>query len=289
MFSRFTSSLFVGAVASFLTVSTIHADIAEIDKIESLRDYLRKDTLVLLNVGDTLFSPSSMLSDNQWREYFVERANEVAMTPEAAKVAIDEVKALIVEKVPKATPESVTAAFVANLQREEIPILGFSKRCFATTYAPNNDLITYNQLLKLDIDLVKTLSFYPAEEYQNDAHAFKYGMIFTNKNPIGPAILEFLANNNLAPAYIIVVGDELIDLEEAEQSLSSINIAFQGLRYGYIDERKKAFDKDLGTIQFFAFYNEGKLLSDEEALQIREADPNFDYSTYLDEWIRQKS
>lgn len=289
MFSRLTISFFAGVVASFLSVSTIHADIVEIDKIESLRDYLHKDTLVLLNVGDTLFSPSSMLADNQWREYFVEKVNEVAITPEAAQSAIDEVKALIVEKVPKKTPEPVTAEFVANLQKEETPVLGYSKRCFSTTYAPNNDLITYNQLLKLNIDLAKTLSFYPVKAYQNDAHAFKYGMIFTNKNPIGPAILEFLAHNNLAPASIILVGDGLADLEEAEQSLSSTNIAFQGLRYGHIDERKKGFDKDLGTIEFFAFYNEGKLLSDEEALQIRQANPNFDYTAFLEEWIRQRN
>lgn len=288
MISRIISSLFVGAVSSFLAVSTIHADIVEIDKIESISDYLRKDTLVLLNVGDTLFSPSSMLSDNQWREYFVERVNEVAKTPEAAKVIVDEVKALIVEKIPKTTPESATAAFVSNLQREKIPVLGFSKRCFATTYAPRNDLITYNQLLNLDIDLVKTLSYYHAKEYQNDAHAFKYGMIFTNKNPIGPAVLEFLANNNLAPAHIIVVGDELIDLEEAELSLNSVNITSQGLRYSHIDQRKNAFDKDLGTIEFFAFYNDGKLLSDEEALQIKKANLGFDYTAYLDQWIRQK-
>lgn len=283
MFSRLMIAL------SFLTVSPIYASIAEIDKIESLTSYLHKDTLVLLNVGDTLFSPSSMLADNQWREYFVERANAVAMTSEAAQSAIDEVKALIVEKVPKATPEPVTAEFVASLQKGEVPVFGFSKRCFATSYAPNNDLITYNQLLRLNIDLVKTLSYYPAQEYQNEAHAFKYGMIFTNKNPIGPAIIEFLVNNNHTPAHIIVVGDALSDLEEAEQTLSAIHVTFQGLRYGRIDARKKDFDRDLGTIEFFAFYNEGKLLTDEEAMQLRQANPAFDPSAALDEWICQRN
>lgn len=289
MLKNFKKSFIGLMTVSCLAISSVQAEIAEIEKIESLKSYVKDDTLVLLNVGDTLFSPSSMLSDNQWREYFVERANAVAATPKAAQAAIDEVKALIVERIPKVTPEEGTAAFIADLQNDKIAVLGYTKRSYATSYAPHNDLITYNQLLKLNIDLVKTLSYYAAKEYQNEAHAFKYGMIFSNKNPIGPAILEFLSNNNLSPKRIIVVGDELIDLQEAEESLSGTEIEFQGLRYSHIDARKQAFDKDLGTIQFFAYYNEGKLLSDEEAMVIRKANPNVDYTALLDNWIRQRS
>ncbi len=276
------------AISFLLATSVLQAEIEEIQKIDSVKNYLQENTLVLLNVGDTLFSAPSMLADNQWREYFVERANQITTNPEAAKNVIDEVKALIVEKIPKMTPEANTADFIAKLQNEKTPVFGYSMRNYSTTYAPNNDQITYNQLINLNIDLLKTLVYYPAKEYQNGSHAFKYGIIFTNKNPIGPAIVEFLARNDLKPSRIILVGDDLADLKQAQQALSALNIDFQGLRYGRIDERKKSFDKDLGTIEFFAFYNDGKLLSDEEAAQIRAATPHVNYSAKLEEWIRQR-
>lgn len=74
-------------------------------------------------------------------------------------------------------------------------------------------------------------------------------------------------------------------LEEAEVAFQAAGIAFQGLRYSRIDDRKNAFDHNLATLQFFAYINENLLLTDEEAIQIRQNTHDIDYETLLDKWI----
>lgn len=271
-------------IISCLLFSSLYGEIAEIQTIESVKPYVQDNTLVLLNVGDTLFAPSSMLADYQWREHFVQRANQL-LGESKAKPVIDLVKGIIVEKIPKIPPEKVTPSFIAELQKSKIPVLGYTERFFSTSYAPNNGKITSQQLLNIGIDLEKTLSYFPAKDYQNDKYAFQYGMIFSNKNPMGPALVDFFQNQGIAPAYVILVDDDVKALKIAEENLSSLNIKFIGLRYGQGDERKKEFDKTLGTIQFFAYINENRLMTDEEALQEREKSSEVNWEECLDAWI----
>jgi len=274
-----------GLICSLSIISHLNAEITEIAEIKSVKNSIKDNSLVFLNVGDTLFSPSSMLADNQWREYFVERTNQLISEPVAAQRVIDKVKGLIVEKVPKVTPEEATPEFIAQLQNEEIPVYGYTQRNFSTSYAKNNGFITSNHLLKMGIDLNKSLSYDSIQEYHNASHDFQYGILFSNKNLPGPAIVEFITSRGENPSIVIVVDDSLKTLEEIGSALATAGIDYQGLRYGRIDSRKNAFDPQIGTIQFFAFINENRLLTDSEAMQIRDENPETDYQAELYSWI----
>lgn len=271
-------------ILSLLVFSSIYGEIAEIQTIESLKPYVQDNTVVFLNVGDTLFAPSSMLADYKWRQYFVERANLVLGESKAAPV-IDLVKGIIVEKIPKITPEKGTAAFIESLQKDQIPVLGYTERFFSTSYAPNNGKITSQQLINIGIDLEKTLKFFPAKDYQNEKYAFQYGMLFSNKTPMGPAIVDFFQTEGLKPARVILVDDATEALESSGKALAPLNIDFVGLRYAKSDEWKKSFDTTLGTIEFFSYMTENKLMSDEEAQQVKEKNPNVNWEERLDVWI----
>lgn len=295
MYNKFFNKLFMGALVSMhsifslLPFSMLQGQITEINEITSIKNYIQDDSLVLLNVGDTLFSPSSMLADNQWREYFVKRVNAVITDPKAAKSIIDEVKGIIVEKVPKVCPEAVTPSFIADLQNNKVPVLGYSQREIATSYAPNNGEITSNHLLKMGIDLHKTLSYYPTDEFNRSDLAFQYGIIFTNKNPLGPSIATFLLSRDTLTTNVILVDDSVDSLKEAEEILETAGIAFQGLRYNLIANRKSSFDHNLAIIEFFAFMDKNQLMTDEEALQIQNNNPNTDYDALLNQWILKKA
>lgn len=262
------------------------AEIIEIESIASLQNYVEKEDLVFLNVGETLFSPSCMLADNQWRIYFVECVNELVPQQEIAQAIIDEVKGWVVETVPKTTPESITPIVVADLQNQQISVLGYTQRQIATTYAPHNGLIVSRHLLSMGIDLEKSITYFNILPYSNEKHEFKYGIIFTNKHPVGPAVVELVHNLALSlPLQVIMVDDDLEVLKETEGMLNSSNIAFVGLRYSRTDARKIAFDSDIANIQFFSFMNENKLLSDAEALSIRTRTSEVDYQAKLNGWI----
>lgn len=280
----FSALLLGNALVMPFFASQLNGEIIEIESIASLQDYVEKDGLVLLNVGETLFSPSCMLADNQWRIYFVERVNELVAQQEIAQALIDEVKGLIVEMVPKTTPEPITSSVVANLQDSQIPVLGYSQRQMVTTYAPKNGLIVSRHLLSMGIDLAKSLDYFDAAPYSNEKHDFQYGIIFTNKHPVGPAVVEFL-HKVAQPSQVIMVDDDLEVLNEIGEILEPLNIAYLGLRYGRTDARKVAFDNDVANIQFFSFIQENRLLSDAEAIDILSETSEVDYQAKLNDWI----
>lgn len=254
----------------------------EIDHIDLVKDYVGEDhTYVFLNVGRTLFTPSSHLSDYQFRQYFTKRVEELIQDAEQANALVDKVKALIVENIPKEASEKSTASVVADLQENKAIVFGLTRRSFSTSYAPENGKIISKHLNSLGIDLTLTYSYYPAEEY-NEKYAFQYAILFTNKDFAGKAIVDFILKQSVLPLRIVVVNDSKKDLEEIAKSLEPFGIEFIGLRYSKNDSLKKAFDLDLAIIEFMAYIHEGKLLTNEEAKNLRSST---DYKILLDDWI----
>lgn len=275
--------LFLFCFSSFAT-----GKIYEIEKIENVEKYITQDQVIFLNVGGTLFSAPTMLADNQFREYFVARTNNLITHPKTAQAIIDEVKGSIVERIPKVPPEEITPSVLKRLQKNKVPVLGYTQRNFTTTYAPQNGRVTNMHLINMRIFLENAFSYYPATEYHNKSHDFQYGILFTNKNPLGPALIEFF-NQTKYPQHVIIVDDHISVLEEAENTLAAHAIETIGLRYNRVDAHKKAFNADVATIQFFAFINDNKFLSDQEALEIKMQNQEVDFQSKLDAWILQRA
>jgi hypothetical protein len=99
-------------------------------------------------------------------------------------------------------------------------------------------------------------------------------------------VVSFLKQSGRHPAYVIIVDNSQDALESAQEALDAVGIPFIGIRYGRADA-KEEFDPTLGTVEFFAFINEGKILSDEEALKSMPIDRSHNYEKKLDEYIKQ--
>lgn len=284
-------NIIIMLISAVFCFSALQAEITEIHEIESVQSYVSSDSVVFLNVGDTLFAPSSMLADYQFREYFVDRVNSLVTDKKTSEALINEVKGIIVEKIPKVTPEKVTPLVIQELQNSKVPVLGYSQRFFSTAYAPNNGEIVHNHLQGMGIDLPGTLSYYSAPEYVNDDYAFQYGILFTNKKEVGPAIVDFFAKKGDKPARVIVVDDSVKDLMNVENSLKETSIETVLIRYNSVDARKKTFNPELASLEFFEYFLNGRLVTDEEALQMKQTDEGqiTNYEEMLDSWILEKA
>lgn len=289
MLKRFLS-FFVGMVLLMSNSSHIFAEIIETNEISIIQKYVTTDSLVLFNITGTLYEPASTLADNQWRIYFAERVHALISDETAANGLINKVKNDIVSHLPKKTVEDYTPQLIVNLQNKHIPVLGITQKQMATSYADNFGLITRNHLLSIGINLEHTLSYLNVKNDEGDlSHSFAFGLIFTNKKPVGPAILSFLNRLQYKPAKIIMIDNSRDSLENAEAVLISTDTKFEGFRYGRADALKTNFDPILGNIQFFAFVKEGHVFSDEEAMQIKQAYPKVNYTELLDNLILQLS
>lgn len=276
----------VGTVISLTQFFHVSAEIIETNEISSLEEYVTADSLVLLNVTGTLYEPGNTLADRQWRDYFAERVNALVSDKIIADRLINKVKNDIVTHLPKKTVEDCVPQLIANLQHQQIPVLGITQKQMATSYADNFGLITSKHLIGLGINLEGTLSYLNVKsDTDNSNHSFAFGLIFTNKKPVGLGILSFLDRLAYKPEKIIMVDNSRDNLEDAEAALASIDIKFEGLRYGRADINKTNFDPILGNIQFIAFVKTGQIIYDEEAAQIKLRNPDVDYSILLDNLI----
>lgn len=282
---NFVWSIFftIGAMAP------LSGEIIESNEINTLRQYVDQNAFVFLNITGTLYEPSTTLSDNQWREYFAQRVKRLISDSAASQQLIDQIKNQIVQKIPKKAVEKITPDLISDLQKKQIVVLGLTKKQMSTTYAENFGWITQNHLAQLGIHLDKTLSYlrYSPQERQK-SYSFAYGILFTNKQPEGPAMVSFLKEIQQKPSKIIVVDNGADALKSLEESLKPTQIPFTGIRYGRADALKANFDPTLGTIEFFAFIKEGKILSDAEALEIKKSHPQTNYESLLDQYIQQQ-
>ena len=267
----------------------LSGEITEVNEISTIQNSVTNDSLVLFNVSGTLYAPSTTLADNQWRLYFTERVNAIVIDKEDAEMLINKIKNEIVSYLPKKPVEEFTPQLIESLQNQQIPVLGITQKHMSTSYAESFGLITKNHLLSIGVDLEKTLSYLKVNMDSDENYSFAYGLIFTNKKPVGPAILSFLNRIEDKPTEIIMIDNSLENLENAQLALALTDIKFKGFRYGRADELKTNFDPIIGNIQFFAFINDRKIMSDEEAKQIKDANPDVNYSSLLDSYIFMNS
>lgn len=287
MFKNFSSFALASIIVLFN--SAISAGIIETNEMATIQPSVTEDSLVLLNVTGTLYQPATTLADRQWRNHFEERVNALISNKQIAERMINKVKNEIVNYIPKKPVEEFTPQYIVQLQEQKIPVLGITQKQMATPYAENFGLITRNHLLNIGIVLENTLSYLKTKGEDDANHSFAYGILFTNKKPVGPAILSFLERLENKPAKVIMVDNSLRSLQDAEEALLKTTIAFEGFRYGRSDILIINFDPIIGDIQFLAFVKQKEILSDEQAKQIKQANPDVDYSSLLDHYILEKA
>lgn len=70
-----------------------------------------------------------------------------------------------------------------------------------------------------------------------------------------------------------------------ESLLLSKNIEFVGIRYSEGDVKKAQFDPQLSIIQLLAFIEQGKIISDKEALAVKLGESQTDWEKIFDAFI----
>lgn len=278
---------FICLISCFITFASLQGSIQEVSSFKEAISKADGKSLVLVNLSDTLYEPTITMGEHAWRSFFTKRVQALIKDTERANQIANKVKHDIVTQIPKRAIEKDTPLVIQGLQKKYIPIFGITTKAPQTPYASDFSEITHSHLLSLGIEFENTLRYVPLDlkAVQDSAYQFLNGIIYTVKQPEGLATLAFLKKLPFVPERVIVVNDSLRALNDTAKTLELQGVAFEGYRYNKRDAKKKAFDPVLGVIQFFAFYETGKLLSDEEALKIKKADPKADLFAKLDFYI----
>jgi hypothetical protein len=233
--------------------------IVECVHFNTIYEHLDKDTLIILDIDDTLLIPEQMLGCDEW---FLERLTEHKKSlkeSEALEKALAEWEG-VRHLTKMMLVEPATALIVQDLQNKHYLVMGLTTQGLALATR------TSLQLKQNHIDL--SLAAPSKEDHyfliNNHGILYRNGILFTSGQSKAHSLKALCQSMAIHPKKIVFVNDKASHLKDLEQYALEENIPFTGLRYGYSDFRKKAFSKAVADYQFNnSSFNQ--ILSDEKA------------------------
>lgn len=254
------SRLFILTMTLITAFTALEAEIVEAGRFKELLRYLNKETLLLVDIDDTLLIPAQTLGTDVWflarLAHHKERCSDHETALDRALAEWEAVRHLTEVKIVEEGTEELLAA----LQRDNMRVMGLTTQGLALATR------TINQLHTLNIDLSKTAPSVGDHYFINGVQGVLYrrGILFTSGTAKGEALIKLFNLLDYHPKQVVFINDKESHLRDVERSLEEKGIAFVGLRYAYSDKRVASFNKKLAEIQW-NYSTFSHLLSDEEA------------------------
>jgi Protein of unknown function (DUF2608) len=240
-----------------LATSICRGEIIETMRFDTLKNYVKPTSLIILDIDNTLMIPIQELGTDQWFYHRIKRYEREGLNKaESLEKALAEWTAI--QSITKVrVVEQGTQGVIKQLQDEGFTIMGLTTRGLGLSHR------TIEQLKSIDIDLSITS---PTDEdvyfMNGQGVLFRSGILFTSGTHKGEAFKKFIDAIKYKVDSVVFINDKGSHIKELQETIVSLGIPFIGLRYGYLDEKVKNFSQDLSDIQWEHF---GHILSDEDA------------------------
>jgi hypothetical protein len=238
--------------------------IIEIDHFSDLLKYIKPNSLVLLDIDDTLMEAKQTMGTDRWFIWRIDYYKKNGLDPNLAKekALMDWVSVQCLTEV-RLTEEG-TNQIVKRIQDEGFHTMGL------TTRGGSLATRTTQQLKTIDIDLSRSAPVKEEILFLNPIEVmFKNGALFTSGTHKGKSLFIFLdlikekfPQNKIEE--VVFINDKKSHLSEIKEICEERGVPFIGLRYGYSDERVRNFSEEIAAFQFEQF---GKIISDEDAIR----------------------
>lgn len=253
---RFFLSIYLCVV----TICYLHAEIIETKNFKEIIPHIYPETLVILDIDDTLLIPVQTLGTDAW---FLSRLDHHFQIKKDRFLALDRALAeweAIRHITNVKIVEEGTDDIINEMQKSNTVIMGLTTQGLALA---NRTVV---QLKSLSIDLSRTAPSVHDCYFINGQNGVLYqqGVLFTAGTSKGEALTKFLDTINYHPKHVVFINDKKTHLQDVEKSLELRNMNFTGLRYSYSDQRVANFCKEMAEIQW-THSTFDHLLSDEEA------------------------
>jgi len=245
-----------------LSVSThLQSETIEITNMSEIHRYLKPETLIVFDIDNTLLETAQQLGSDQWFYHQLESYLESGMLLNCALTRVlaewHSIQFLTKVKIV----EEGTDKVIRNLQAEGFKMIGLTTRSLEVSQC------TSNQLKTLKIDLTKATISEIDQFFINSGRGvlFHEGILFTAASHKGNAFFKFLNQIGYTPSHVVFINDKATHIREIEEICEDLEVPFIGLRYGFLDEKVKNYQKNIAEIQYKYFNH---ILTDDEALNI---------------------
>lgn len=231
--------------------------IVESNQLIEIFSHLEKDTLILLDIDNTIIEPLQYLGTDAWACKRLENLQNQGLSPKEAYEKTSQEWQHIHAITKVKTVEPNTAALICNLQLQGYPIMALTARI------PQSFEMTIRQLAEVSIDFSGSapnlkLSSFPSKE----GVMLKNGILFVSSHSKANILKEFLEKGHYFPKKIIFVDDKLHHVKDLQNLCNLLHIDYVGIRYGATDCRESLCNPKVAEVQLFFIEN---ILSDEIA------------------------
>lgn len=250
-------------IALILGISSINAEIVETKHFKEVSTYVTPETLVVVDIDDTLLIPNQMLGCDEWFKYRIEKYKKEGLnSSEALEKTLAESEA-VRHLTQMQLVEPGTDKIVQSLQQKGTCIMGLTIQGLALATR------TSQQLKAHGLDFSQSAVSKQDQHFLVHGHSMllRNGILFTSGTSKGEALSILLDKIGFAPKRVILIDDKATNLADVEQMAKKRGVEFIGLRYGFADPKKAAFSPEVTEVQF-SNSTFSHILSDEEALAL---------------------
>lgn len=255
----------------------------------SQRRIKNKNKWALFDLDNTILSYRHTLGTDQWFDFDFNAFISQGLQPHEAKAKTLQTALEIVDRTHEEdvyVVEEHTPAAIRRLQSDNIPTLILTSR---GKYLREK---TLSQLSRFELDFNKGL--FKNREFALPAtpeSEFYHGMVLTDGQHKGEALIYCLENMTQSPEYIVMWDDKKSNLDKVSSALASFNekqkrknkdfvpIQFIGIRYSRLDQFINNVKPDVIELQKRYFK---RILSDEHALAILKSEQKKNANRYID-------
>ncbi len=210
--------------------------IVESNTIAAVFNYLHpqdytKNTLVILDIDNTVLRPSTHLGSDEWFYAMVGKKEQQGMNHQDA---IDHVLPTLIylqDTITVVPVEPDTVPIINKIQNNNITVIALTARSLDLAHR------TVQQIHSLGIDLSSNLPHECPIQYGDGKPALYIdGIIFVGNHDKGEVLAHWLSQINYTPTKVIFIDDKLKNVTSVEKAMRAKHIPFIGIRYSHLDE-----------------------------------------------------
>ena len=257
-------------LSSHLALGDITATFSvESSTVKDLSTKIDKDTIILINIDNTLIMPKSVmfLPSNPYHNFIDSLIFASVRRPAFNKTILNW---LSQRKIVLVEPGWLQ--FIEQSKLKGAQVWGLTQmdyKIYELIQKPEE--WRYNELAHLGVQFQEKLREQAAVRLSDDHNKqpiFYRGIIFTARANKGEAILDLLRVGNLRPKKIIVFDNNKTELKSIQRALRKFDIDYYGVNYLAQSRIENKVNGDLMILQQNTLINQGKWLEDDQALEI---------------------
>ena len=254
---------------AFITTLTgfnfANAAVYEIQTMPQILPTIDKNTLVVFDIDNTILEPTQTIGSDQWGMNEIAKFKTQGLEERTAKDRGVARFAQVQMRTAVQAVERQTPTLIHYLQKNNIRVLALTARPLNITQRTSQQLQSLGLNLSLTAppaNVTTSLGTEPVIYYQ--------GLLIVGPhNNKGQVLFNFIKNYVTAPiSKIVFVDDKAHNVKDVEASLQSVTIPPFEYRYAAADKKVASFNTKIGDIQWQVFVKTGKIINDNQALEI---------------------